>query len=123
MHAKRVAGCVLSLCAALLLAPVQCGANIAVSGSLTHSHKTVLGGTVSGVVEIVNYGDTVAEARLYLKDYVYWANGAARYSEPRTKARSNARWIVLRSELVSVPPKGVVGRWPRSRLSIVGASP
>lgn len=107
MHTRRLGVALICLCAALLAA-VQCSASISVSGSLAHVYKTGPGEALQGSIEIVNTGEAVAEARLYLTDYLYYADGTNIYGEAGKDARSNASWIVLRTERVSVPPKGRV---------------
>jgi len=108
IYSRRLGVLLASLSVVLLLVPMQASANISVSGSFTHVFKAEPGQALQGAVEVVNTGDAVAGARLYITDYMYYANGTVRYGDAGTEARSNAPWVVLRSEVVSVPPKGVV---------------
>lgn len=98
-----------SLLAAALLAiaagHAACAA-IHVEGALYQEKNTAPGAAYRGTIAIRNSGDAPVTARLYLTDYTFSADGANAYSAPGTQPRSNAGWVHLGQEQVTIPPQG-----------------
>jgi hypothetical protein len=70
---------------------------------LTQVKSVAAGETYRRTIAIRNPGDTVAEVRIYQTDYRFWADGRNEYGTPGGLPRSNARWIRLNQEQISVP--------------------
>lgn len=98
-----------TLIAACLLAGAGCSAaaELHVEGSLYQDKTTAPGATYRGTVALSNSGDTPIAARLYLTDYGFSADGANQYAAPGSQPRSNAGWLHLGQEQVTIPAHGV----------------
>lgn len=107
-YMKRLGGALFCLALVCVCAATPCAANISVTGSLTQVFRAAPGQALTGQVELVNSGDAVLEARLYLTDYMYHADGTSVFGEPGTGERSCAGWVALHSELVAAPPRSTL---------------
>ena len=79
-------------------------AQITVRGQLAHDMDVAPGQTVTGVVLVDNETNAVQQARVYLRDYLFHADGTNDYGEPGTTPRSNADWVAFSPENLTVPP-------------------
>ncbi len=91
-----------------LAAPLVATAQITVRGQLAHDLETEPGATLTGSVTIDNETNELQQARVYQRDYLFFADGTNVYDEPGTTARSNAPWITFSPEQATVPPNGSV---------------
>lgn len=82
--------------------PVQ--AQITVRGQLAHDLDVSPGQTVAGAVMVDNETRAVQQARVYLRDYHFQADGTNAYDEPGTTPRSNAPWVTFSPANLTVPP-------------------
>jgi len=63
------------------------------------------GGKVEGKITVRNTEDTPVQVRIYQTDYLFFANGETVYGEPGSALRSNAGWISLSPDRLTVPPQ------------------
>ncbi len=80
-----------------------CMGKVIVVGSLTHEQDLAPGDTFSGTITLKNTADKDAGVRIYQTDYVFAANGISRYDPPGSNSRSNAAWISLSNEYLTIP--------------------
>lgn len=77
---------------------------ITVMGTLTRHREAVPGEEYEGIITLKNAGKETAQAKVYLKDYTFMAEGETGYPEPGSIARSNAGWITLSSSTAVLAP-------------------
>ena len=95
--------------AALLLAAAAAPparAQITVVGSAVEERAARPGETYSGTIRLRNEGREPEEARLYLSDYAFHADGRTVYAPAGSLPRSSARWVTFSPAQVSLPPGG-----------------
>lgn len=92
------------LVASVAFLPGSSRAQITVRGQLAHDLDVVPGQVVTGVILVDNETDAVQQARVYLRDYLFHADGTNDYGEPGSAPRSNAAWIAFSPENLTVPP-------------------
>lgn len=80
-------------------------AGIVVSNGLTHIYQVHNGELIKGKIEIENSGDQPQNVKLYLQDLGYNANGTTFYKDPSGNLRSNASWIKLETNLLTLKAK------------------
>ncbi len=80
-----------------------CVGKVIVVGSLTHERNLDPGDTFNGTIVLKNTADRDEEVRIYQSDYLFDASGTSRYNAPGSSSRSNATWISLSNEYVTVP--------------------
>jgi len=100
---KRIAPLLLFPLAALA-APAA--AQITVLGSGVEEHAAQPGETYSGTLHLRNDGRQAEEARVYLSDYSFGADGRTTYAAPGSLPRSSARWVAFTPSTVRVPAGG-----------------
>lgn len=88
----------------LVLASTTASAQITVRGQLAHDLNAVPGQVVTGSISVDNETDQPQQARIYLRDYMFFADGTNAYDEPGTVERSNAPWVQFTPEALTVPP-------------------
>lgn len=79
-------------------------AQITVMGTLTRAREAVPGEEYEGVITLKNAGAEVAQAKVYVKDYIFNADGQSGYPDPGTLERSNAEWITLSATTAVLAP-------------------
>jgi hypothetical protein len=92
--------------AVLGFAPATLPAQIVVTSSAVVERAAAPGESWSGTIGLRNPTDRPYEARVYLTDYGFSADGATRYSAPGTTPRSSAGWTVVSPSRVTVPAGG-----------------
>lgn len=80
-------------------------AEIHLDGALTHYAQLVPGGVYAGTLTLSNPDDAPASATIQLTDYRFTADGTTSYDPPGTLPRSNAQWISLGQQVVTLPAK------------------
>lgn len=92
--------------AALLLAALSAplGAQIAVVANTVQEQSAAQGQTYSGTLRLRNQDRVAHEARLYLTDYTFSADGRTVYAAPGTLPRSSARWVAFSPSQVRLGP-------------------
>jgi hypothetical protein len=95
--------CVALAIPCLFFNPAQ--AAVMLSGGLTHEYNVNPGSTVSGVLELKNTGNEAAEVKIYQEDVKVNAAGSTEYTPGNgSHARSNANWINLGTDRVTLAP-------------------
>jgi len=77
---------------------------IYISSSMTQRESASYGQTYYGSIKIMNAGTKNEIVRLYKNDYQFYADGTNIYGEPGSTSRSNANWIQLIQEEVTIAP-------------------
>ncbi|HEV7587516.1 MAG TPA: hypothetical protein VGO40_05250 [Longimicrobium sp.] len=95
---------VLSLALAATAATAR--AQVTVVGGGVEEHPARPGETYSGTLRLRNEGRDAAEAKVYLRDYTFAADGSTRYGAPGSLPRSSARWISFSPSQVRIPAGG-----------------
>jgi len=95
---------VLMLLGMLVFGSTVASAQITVRGQLAHDLNAVPGQVVTGSISVDNETDQPQQARIYLRDYMFFADGTNAYDEPGTVERSNAPWVQFTPEALTVPP-------------------
>jgi hypothetical protein len=80
------------------------GGDIVISGVLTNEFVVAPGGAYEGTVEVQNPNDLAQEVRVYQTDYLFSADGVTLYGDPGSVARSNAKWISIAAQRLTIPP-------------------
>lgn len=76
-------------------------------GDTTHVHGGQPGGSYRGSIAIRNPGSEAAHVKLYQTDYLFSADGKNAFDAPGTLARSNAAWLRLNREQLTIAPASV----------------
>jgi hypothetical protein len=84
----------------------QVRAGIVVQGDMSQEKSAKPGESYRGTIVLRNTDDTPGEAKVYQTDYSFAADGSNLYGPPGLLPRSNAKWISLSREVVTVPPRG-----------------
>jgi hypothetical protein len=92
----------------LLVGTAGSGASVRVIGKLTQERASRPGDEYSHTITLANDGVRSTEVRLYLRDYSFQSDGSNHYGDPGGDARSNAAWVRLPSEVVTVPPESEI---------------
>ncbi len=82
-------------------------AAVKLESDMTNEKSATPGETYRGNLVLRNTADIPAQVKVYQTDYSFAADGSNAYGEPGQLPRSNAKWVNLSRELVTVPPKGV----------------
>lgn len=94
--------------AALLPAGRAAHSQIAVLSSTVEEHTGAPGESYLGRIQIANSSRRAQVVRLYMNDYRFFADGTSDFAAPGSTSRSNAPWISLQSQQVTVPAGGEV---------------
>jgi len=86
----------------LTAAAESAAAQVAVVGSMTHVTENLPGDRFSGVITLRNEGTSPQTVRIFQTDYQFHADGTVYYDEPGSNDRSNAQWIKLPLNAVTV---------------------
>lgn len=100
--------CLQSLAVAMLVSFVagNLDAAIVVKGEMTEEKQATPGEIYRGTIVLTNTDAAPGEVKIYQTDYSFSADGSSLYGEPGLLPRSNAKWISLSREVVTVPPNG-----------------
>ncbi|MGI6792325.1 hypothetical protein [Aminivibrio sp.] len=80
--------------------------NLNVDGTMTRSFTLDPGGKTRGEIVVQNQGDEESEVKVYLQDYLHYADGRNLFQKPGAVGRSNASWIALTPNQAVIPAKG-----------------
>ncbi|TDB59536.1 hypothetical protein [Arundinibacter roseus] len=80
-------------------------AGIFVLNGLTHLYKVENGQVLKGKVQIQNTADHPQDVKIYLQDLSYFADGRTLYIDPQTNEKSNAGWVKLNTNLITLKGK------------------
>ncbi|HSU15180.1 hypothetical protein [Longimicrobium sp.] len=96
----------LILSLALSAFSITARAQVSVIGSGVEEHAARPGETYSGTLRLRNDGRQAEEAKVYLTDYTFAADGTTRYAAAGSLPRSSARWIAFTPSQVRIPAGG-----------------
>ena len=94
----------LVMTAALAAMSIEIHAGVSVVGSLSQERSVQAGETYRGVIAIRNSGSEPAEVKVYQTDYAFSADGRNEYGAPGRLPRSNAKWLHLGQEQLTIAP-------------------
>ena len=80
-------------------------AEVRLDGALTQHMQLSPGGVYKGTLTLSNPDDAPASATISLTDYRFAADGTTSYDPAGTLPRSNAKWIALDKQLITLPAK------------------
>lgn len=93
-----------ALCLSLLIsAQAETGVPVSVLGGLTRIYALTPGSTAEGKLILQNDSDAPTDVRLYQTDYLFYADGRALYGPPASTSRSNADWIKVTPQQITIP--------------------
>ncbi|MCX5787090.1 MAG: hypothetical protein NTX64_01080 [Elusimicrobia bacterium] len=101
MRARRAA-LVSLLVFPVLARPARAG--ISVADGLTQEYTVEPGKAYDGTLHLKNTGDAPAQAKIYQTDYLFFCDGRNLYGKPGTDPRSNAKWIGLSRDFLTIQP-------------------
>ena len=81
-------------------------AGVSVLGGLTQENSLRPGEKFEGEITLQNTGEDSWLVEIYKKDYLFYANGANIYGEPGSADRSNATWLSVSPNRLTIPPNG-----------------
>lgn len=81
-------------------------AQVSVTGALTRTFDVQPGSIIEDTLELRNPSPLDAQVRIYQTDYTFHATGESAYPEPGSLPRSNALWLELGAQTVTVPAGG-----------------
>ena len=102
---RRITSVAICLFACWRAVPALAG--ITPEGEATHVRNAQPGDSYRGSIVIRNTGSAVAQVKLYQTDYTFLADGMNSFDAPGTLARSNAGWIRLNREQITIAPDSV----------------
>jgi hypothetical protein len=92
---------------ALAALPItHAAAQIVVTSGAVAEHQAAPGESWQGTIRLRNPTGQPHEARIYLSDYAFQADGSTTYAAPGTAARSSAAWATVSPSRVTVPAGG-----------------
>ncbi|MEI6874544.1 MAG: hypothetical protein WCL50_05365 [Spirochaetota bacterium] len=104
MYTRKAALAV--LLGSLLMVPVALNAQLSITNGLSHLDSASPGQTYRSSVVVRNNGKENERVKLYLNDYLFFADGSNIFGEPGRDPRSNSSWISLdENEVVIAPGK------------------
>lgn len=96
---------IISIISLISFNSISCRA-VSVSGAMTREYHMKVGDRRRGVITVSNPDQEPVEVRIYQRDYQFFADGRNLFHSPGTMARSNAGWIDLDVNRVTVMPAG-----------------
>ncbi len=93
---------------AVICGSLSAGVNLNVDGTLTRSFTLDPGGRTRGEIVVQNEGDEESEVKIFLQDYLHYADGRALFQKAGTVGRSNTSWITLTPNQAVIPAKGTL---------------
>lgn len=93
----------LVLCAGVATAG-RAAAQVSLTSASVAEREALPGDTYEGRITLLNATGQPQEAKIYLTDYAFFADGRNLYPAPGTMSRSNARWITFTPSQVQLAP-------------------
>ncbi len=93
---------------AVICGSLSAGVNLNVDGTLTRSFTLDPGGRTRGEIVVQNEGDEESEVKIFLQDYLHYADGRALFQKAGTVGRSNTSCITLTPNQAVIPAKGTL---------------
>lgn len=104
MRFRRIITPVLAFILSIVFMVSATAAGVRVTGELKHANQVGIGETYQGTIVLRNPTDTDQQVKIYQKDYLYNYKGENFYGEPGEDSRSNAEWISLGSQQLTLDP-------------------
>ena len=82
----------------------SCFAGVSVLGGLTQEKILQPGEKFEGQITLQNTGEDAWLVEVYKKDYLFYADGTNIYGEPGSADRSNAGWLSVSPNRLTIPP-------------------
>jgi hypothetical protein len=79
-------------------------AGILVMGELTREKTLQPGESFEGTINLKNTGETSCQVNVYQTDYLFYAEGSNIYGKTGTAVRSNADWLSVAPNRLTIPP-------------------
>lgn len=79
-------------------------AGVLVMGELTREKTLQPGESLEGTISLKNTGETSCQVNVYQTDYLFYADGSNIYGKPGTAVRSNADWLSVAPNRLTIPP-------------------
>ena len=92
------------LCVILLILANISFAQVSLIGELTREATLQPGEKFEGEITLKNRGETPWEVTVYKNDYLFYADGTIIYGEPGEAARTNAGWLSLSPNALTILP-------------------
>ncbi|MDX1666208.1 MAG: hypothetical protein R3350_03215 [Saprospiraceae bacterium] len=89
----------------LLALPFTGHSGIVVTNGLSQIRQLNPGEVYQGNISVTNTEDSPQTVNLYMSDYTFQHTGETQYPAPGTLERSNAGWITLESDFVTLQPQ------------------
>lgn len=84
---------------------VQCAeSSVTPENATTQVRAAARGDTYRGTITLHNSEDVPTDVKLYQTDYVFSADGRSNFGSPGRLPRSNARWLKLHQEQITLAP-------------------
>ncbi|KQR93904.1 hypothetical protein ASG01_08585 [Chryseobacterium sp. Leaf180] len=80
-------------------------AGIVILNGLSHTYKVENGKVYQGSLEIENTGTAPQNVKIFLQDLNYTSDGTIQYSAPLSSSKSNAKWIKINTNLLTLKGK------------------
>src|SRR3989337_2010737 len=94
-----------------LLLPKASPGEVSVIGGLTRQSASKPGERYEGTILLKNKGDSPAEAKVYKRDYLFYADGRTLFGEPSAHPRSNAGWFSISPNRLTLHPGETVSAY------------
>lgn len=87
----------------LVAAATAVQGRLVIVGETVHRSTLSPGSQINGTISILNDGLQPVEVRIYQTDYRFAATGENAYPEPGSLPKSNAKWLTLDANQLSIP--------------------
>lgn len=87
----------------IIIFPTEILAGISIENALSHLYEAKGGEKYSGTIIVKNSDDKATKVNIYKKDYSFTSDGKSNYAQPGTLDRSNANWITIVPEVITIP--------------------
>lgn len=85
----------------------NCFAGISVIGELSHKKIVSAGEKSEGIILLKNTEENPGKVKIYLSDYLFFADGRSIYGNSGSTPRSNANWISFSPNVLDIPANGM----------------
>ncbi len=89
----------------------NCFAGVSVIGGLTQKKTLNPGEQFDGVVLLKNTDNFPSRVKIYLTDYLFFADGRSLYDKAGSTPHSNAKWISLSPDTLNIPANSLASAY------------
>ncbi|MCF8001046.1 MAG: hypothetical protein K9K76_04220 [Halanaerobiales bacterium] len=90
----------------LILFTIKIEGGLIVNSKLVHQYEVKVGEKRYGEIKLKNDSKNEIMVRLYQRDYSFNSAGENFYNNPGSNSSSNAEWMLLQEQLITLPPFG-----------------